>query len=300
MRPVYRKGGAPAYVLASGTHTGSSSVVLLPPTRPGGRLPLLCLALTTGCFGLVPLPEEPTSVGATSDGFLVEGTSLRDRGAGFVRARSGEGTRFGVPRLVTALEGVASSVAASFGDGSPLLIGDIGAEHGGHHLRHRSHRAGRDVDILYYLMDAEGGPIPSRSHAFSRFGFAMDEGAAVYFDDARNWHMVRTLLADASIEVQWIFCSRGIKSRLLRYAFLSEPDAEVIVRAAYVLQQPENALPHDDHFHLRIYCSADERAAGCIDVGPRWPWLRPDIEDVTGREGSGLDDATLLELLEAP
>lgn len=270
-----------------------------------GVLSRTCFAVAasfalTSCFGLVPLPEEPTSVGATSDGYLVEGTSLPDRGEGFVRARAGEGTRFGVPRLVTALETVAANVEATFGAGSVLLIGDVGAEGGGHHLRHRSHRAGRDVDILYYLEDAEGLPVPSRSHAFSRFGFAVDEGARVFFDDARNWHLVRTLLRDPSIAVQWIFCSRGIKSRLLRYAFLHEPDDEVIVQAAYVLQQPENALPHDDHFHLRIYCSAEERASGCIDVGPRWPWLRPDIDDVTGREGPGLDDATLLDLLEAP
>jgi penicillin-insensitive murein endopeptidase len=267
----------------------------------GVRAAALAL-LSTGCLGLVPVPAEPTSLGTTSDGWLVEGIPLADEGHGFVRARRGEGTRFGVPRLIAALMRAAESVDAEFGAGSPLLIGDVGSRFGGHHLRHRSHRAGRDVDILFFLADEDGWPVPSHSHAFSRFGFSDDEEAPdhTYFDDARNWHLVRTLLSDPEIEVQWIFCSRGIKSRLLSWAMLNEPDADLLVRAAYVLQQPENALPHDDHFHLRIYCSEGERAAGCVDVGPRWPWLRPDIEATSGRDGPGLDDATLLERLEAP
>lgn len=269
---------------------------------PVARAAPLVVCLLTGCLGLVPMPEAPTSLGTTSDGWLAEGIPLADEGHGFVRARRGEGTRFGVPRLVAALERAATSVEAEFGAGSPLLIGDIGSRHGGHHLRHRSHRAGRDVDILFFLSDEDGWPIPSHSHAFSRFGFSDDEEAPghVYFDDARNWALVRALLTDPEIEVQWIFCSRGIKARLLAWAMQHEPDGDLLVHAAYVLQQPENALPHDDHFHLRIYCSAEERAAGCVDVGPRWPWLRPGIEATEGRDGPGLDDATLLRLLEAP
>lgn len=264
--------------------------------------PVVLGLLLSGCFGLTPMPDGPTSLGTTSDGWLDEGVPLADEGHGFVRARRGESTRFGVPRLVAALERAAASVETSFGAGSPLLIGDIGAPWGGHHLRHRSHRAGRDVDILFFLQDGEGLPIASRSHAFSRFGFADDEELPghVYFDDARNWALVRALLTDPEIEVQWIFCSRGVKARLLSWAMLNEEDDDLLVHAAYVLQQPENALPHDDHFHLRIYCSSDERAAGCIDVGPRWPWLRPGLEETAGREGPGLDDATLLEALEAP
>ncbi len=263
------------------------------------RLAVVGIVLCTGCFGLVPLPEEPTSVGTTSDGFLVEGASLPDRGEGYVRGRRGEPTRFGTPEMIAALERAARVVEEEHGRGADLRIGDVGSPRGGAHLRHRSHRAGRDVDILFYQSDAEGLPIDSRWHHFSRFGFAPDGGDTVYFDDARNWALVRALLNDASIEVQWIFCSRGIKWRLLRYAMAHETDETLLVRAAYVLQQPANALPHDDHFHLRIFCSAEDLAAGCRDAGPRWPWLRPGIEEIPGREGEGLDDATLLDLLDA-
>ncbi len=258
----------------------------------------LVLSSTAGCWAMARLPDEPTSLGSTSCGLVCEGAELPDRGEAFLRGRPGEETRVGVPRLVDALDRAAVAVRAAHPGTRDLRIGDVGAPYGGHHPRHASHRAGRDVDILFYLEDAAGRPVPSVGFvAFSRFGHAFSEqGDLYFFDDARNWELVRTLLRDATIEVQWIFCSRGIEARLLAYALEHEPDADVLFRAPYVLQQPENARPHDDHFHVRVFCSEEERAAGCRDVGPRWPWLRPDVEAIGG-QAPALDDATLLELL---
>jgi penicillin-insensitive murein endopeptidase len=269
------------------------------------RAPVLCALLVqpwlVGCWALTPLPEDATSLGTTSAGMLCEGVDLPDRGEGFLRGRPGEETCAGVPRLVEALVHAAGAMQRTFPGTEDLRIGDIGAPHGGHHPRHASHRAGRDVDVLFYVEDAAGRPLRSAGFvAFSRFGTAFSpDGDLYFFDDARNWALVRTLLTDPSIEVQWIFVSRGLKTRLLRYALGHESDPDVLFRAAYVLQQPENARPHDDHFHVRIYCSEAERAAGCRDVGPRWPWLRPGIEAVGG-EAPALDDAALLEILRAP
>ncbi len=171
---------------------------------------------------------------------------------------------------------------------------------GGRHSRHRSHRSGRDVDLLYYLTGAAGLPVEPRGRvAFSRFGVAPDleTGELVVFDDARNWHLVRTLLSDPRLEVQWIFCSRGVKSRLLRHALASEPDRTLLLRASYVLAQPMNAAPHDDHFHVRVLCSPDERALGCRDTAPIWPWLRGGQD--ASEAAPSYDDQRLLELLGA-
>lgn len=264
---------------------------------------LVALALTSlsGCAALRPrrLGDEPLSVFGTSSGWLHRGASLPDRGPGFDRGRPGEDTRFGVPRLVDALMRAGASIEAAFPGSQPLRIGDISAPRGGRHSRHRSHRAGRDVDILYYVTDATGRALPPRGRvAFSRFGLATDPetGELVAFDDARNWALVRTLLSDPSIDVQWIFCSRGVKSRLLRYALMHEPDAALLTRATYVLAQPMNARPHDDHFHVRVLCSAEEARAGCIDVAPIWPWFRA-RETPLGEPSS---DAQMLELLNRP
>ena len=224
---------------------------------------------------------------------------MPESGPGFVRARPMEGTRFGTPRLVSALQRALALVAREHAGTGPCRVGDLSRAGGGRHERHRSHRAGRDADVGFFVADALGRPVPSpRAFAFSQHGHAFDdEGRAFLFDDARNWAFVRALLLDPEAEVQWIFVSRGLKARLLAFALAHESSPDALVRAAYALQQPERAAPHDDHFHVRVFCTPEERAGGCLDTGPRWPWLRPEVEDVAGREGPGLDDASLLAAL---
>jgi len=256
-----------------------------------------------GCLVLRPsaLGDRSLSVAGTSSGWLHRGAILPDRATALERARPGEATHSGVPRLVAALAHAAAEVDGAFPGARPLRIGDLSSPLGGRHSRHRSHRSGRDVDILYYVTGAAGVPVEPRGRvAFSRFGVAPDPetGEVVAFDDARNWHLVRTLLADPSIEVQWVFCSRGVKTRLLRHALALEPDRDLVARAAYVLAQPANAAPHDDHFHVRVLCTLEERALGCRDVAPIWPWLRARLDPSEADER--YDDARLLEILDAP
>ncbi|MFO0715127.1 MAG: penicillin-insensitive murein endopeptidase [Sandaracinus sp.] len=263
----------------------------------------LATLLLGGCLALRPvaLGDRSLSVAGTSSGWLHRGARLADRGPHFERARPGEPTRGGVPRLVSALERASSDVEHAFPGGMPLRIGDLASPTGGRHSRHRSHRSGRDVDILYYLMSPTGVPVEPRGRvAFSRFGVAPDPetGEIVVFDDARNWQLVRSLLTDPSLEVQWIFCSRGVKSRLLRHALATEPDRALLARAAYVLAQPANAAPHDDHFHVRVLCTREETALGCRDVAPIWPWLRAARDP--DEAADPYDDRHLLELLAAP
>lgn len=265
-----------------------------------------------GCFGLTPAPDEPLSWGATNGGILRRGEPLPDSGEGFVRARPGESTRYGTPRLIEALQRVAAEVSRRFPGTAPVRIGDLSSPHGGRHPRHGSHRTGRDVDVLFYVTDPTGRSRTGRGWlAYNRFGFAVEHqrpgagpgsgsGGLFLFDDARNWHFVRTLLLDEEAAVQWIFVSRGVKARLLRYAMAHEPDPRVITRAAYVLHQPERASPHDDHFHVRIMCSPRQLAAGCQDRAPFWPWLRAEWEKPLAVTGEPLDDEHLLRELMEP
>lgn len=263
----------------------------------------LATSLASGCAWMRPalLGDASASLGTTNSGWLHHGAELPDRAPSLARGRPGESTRFGTARLVAALARAAVEVERAFPGGRPLRVGDLGAPRGGRHPRHRSHRAGRDVDVLFYLTDAFGWPTEPRGRvAFSRHGVALDgtSGELVMLDEARTWHFVRTLLTDASIDVQWVFVSRGVKTRLLRHALTNEPDANVLVRAAYTLAQPSNAPPHDDHMHVRIFCSAEERALGCRDTAPSWPWRRS--LEVVDDGGESFDDARLLELLDAP
>jgi penicillin-insensitive murein DD-endopeptidase len=278
-------------------------------------LALFALAVaTSGCLGAQLADAGVVTWGTPSDGrILGRGVSLDDRGPGFVRARPGEETRFGTVALVRSLTRAAAEVATTFPGSRPVRIGDLSAPNGGRHSRHHSHRSGRDADVIYYALDAEGRPTDGAGfYAYDRFGVARDARPPVddvdapapvgrpllrYLDLARNWAFFRVLLRDDDAPVQWIFCSAGVKSQILGYAIAHERDPELLVRAAYVLQQPTDGRPHDDHFHVRLACSAHDRASGCRDTGPVWPWLRTDHEKPETEGGEVMDDAFLLEAL---
>lgn len=242
----------------------------------------LCLG---GCFGSFS-PLVPGSYGYTNAGALSAGKSMKDSGQGFVRARPGESTRFAVPRLVGALERAAAAVDEAYPGSAPLRVGDLSYPGGGKHPRHGSHRSGRDVDLVFYVTDVTSRSVRGRGWLrYDRYGVSREtagpDGGSneiFFFDAARNWALVRALMLDEEAHVQWIFCSRGVKALLLDYAAQHEPDPSLVMRASWVLHQPSSGLPHDDHFHVRVLCSAEEQASGCRDRAPIWPWLRADAK----------------------
>ncbi len=266
---------------------------------------LTLLAGSAAC-GLVPRPIEATSVGFANRGWLARGAALPDRGPGFVRAKIGDDTRFGTPLLVGLLTRAAAAVASAEPGGAPLAIGDLSGPSGGDHTSHGSHRTGRDADVLFYRVDETGHDVRgSGFYAFDERGVSQlaashagvtSLSSIAYFDTARNWAFVRALLTDSEAPVQWIFCAGGIKARLLEYAIENESDPTTLLRAAYLLHQPSTGNPHADHFHIRIACTARERALGCLDAGPIWPWLRNEHEKASFAPGRD-DDAALVQAL---
>lgn len=235
---------------------------------------------------------------------------LPNRGDGFVRALPYDDTAYGMQIVVQALQEAAVSVARSHPHGAALRIGDLSAPGGGLHPRHKSHRSGRDVDVMLYLTQMDGRSAPGDGRRrIDRFGVARlgrrsqsrrDAATTTSdlqrFDVVRNWHFVRTLLLNDRALVQWIFCSQGIKSLLLRHAVTHETSADAIFRATWVLHQPSHGNPHSDHFHIRVGCTAADRSLGCQDAGPIWPWMR-DTTDKAMTAGDRLDDAVIVQLL---
>lgn len=228
-------------------------------------------------------PAEATSVGTTSEGSLEDGfrvplTGRFHRFYGPVRAR---GTHYATLEMAALLVRAARVVADELG-GPPLVLGDISSEEGGDLARHASHNSGRDVDILPYRLDARGQP-----EAASRF--VPFDAADPRFDDARNWWLLRTLIASQRPAVQYVFVARPLRARLLAWARSHDEHPEILRRAVKVLRQPGDSSAHADHFHVRIYCSAGDLDRGCVDTGPRWSWVGKDgraapIADATGRE----------------
>ena len=186
-----------------------------------------------------------------------------------------KGSNFGTPEMVSLLARAARVVGTAV-SGPPLVLGRISKKNGGKMRPHKSHQAGRDVDILFYAIDPEG----RRKRAVGFYEFD-EAGRCLHkrckgwkFDVQRNWWLVRTMLWSKRPQVQYIFVSKGVKRLMLNYARKRQEHPEILRRAKRVLVQPGNSSPHADHFHVRIYCSAKDKRAGCKDAGPRWDWIR--------------------------
>jgi penicillin-insensitive murein DD-endopeptidase len=242
------------------------------------------LVLASACAG-PNLWTDGTSVstGTTSRGRLRRPAKLPLEGAGFaVPARWSErGFQYGVAELVEAIQRAARRVS---GRAKKVVLGvaDLSPQRGGKSMWHGSHQSGRDVDLIFYSVDPEGRPMAPPEHDMIRYdpdGKPYVRRNATYselgweqrrFDTARNWQLVESLLTDAEIRVQWIFVSEGLESRLLEHAARKQRPAWLIEYARTVLYNPADAPPHDDHFHVRIYCSRADRFHGCVDRGPVW------------------------------
>jgi penicillin-insensitive murein endopeptidase len=242
--------------------------------------------LLCGCAGPGLFTDfSSVSVGTFTSGFLRHGARLPEKGEGYVilplwLARN---SNYGTDELVAAIERVARRVRREY-PGALLQIGDLSIKGGGESVLHRSHQNGRDADLIYYAVDDKGRPAPP-AESMPRYGSDLrarspgpQEHGVVFgpfsprsFDVARNWALVRALLEEPRIEVQYLFINERLKQMLLDYARANGEDPALLDRADALLHQPGDSLPHDDHLHLRIFCSTDDRPYGCSDRGPiRW------------------------------
>ena len=181
-------------------------------------------------------------------------------------------------RSIDLVVAVARRMHAQVGD-VQLVVADLSSKGGGScPAFHRSHQSGRDVDLLYYLRDASGQPFePDAMHVFDAAGRARD-GSGLTVDVPRTWLLVKELITAPEAPVQYIFIYEPLARRLLDHAArVGEPEA-LIARARKTLKQPGDSARHDDHMHVRVYCSEADKAYGCIDMGPMELWAERQAE----------------------
>lgn len=203
------------------------------------------------------------SIGSPTDGHLVGGAHLDD--APYIRivpVYAPNDVRWGLEPLVAMIDRAARQVRRQYPD-AVTSVGHLSRAGGGDLDRHRSHESGRDADVAFFVRSATGRPLmPSRFVQFRGDGTAADWPGA-YFDDARNWLFVSALVSDPEAHVTHVFVATPLRARLLGYAERVGAPAALRMRVAEVLQQPHGALPHDDHFHVRIGCPA--HMSGCVE-----------------------------------
>ncbi len=242
--------------------------------------------MPAACAGPLAIDFSSVSLGTHADGAQRHPAVLRPDGDGYAVPRGWRGrhANFGSEELVGVIVRAARQVHREL-PGGVAAIGDLSSRMGGGSAQHRSHHSGRDVDIFYYAVDRASQPVPPGE---AMLHFAPDGRATRWsppkgvkppaspvpdhrFDGARNWAFVRALLSDPGIEVQWIFIQRGLAAALLAQGAAAGEDPALLARAAYILKQPNDSEPHDDHMHVRLYCAPGDRRVGCVDKGPmRW------------------------------
>lgn len=217
-----------------------------------------------------PAGTSPSrSIGSPDRGRLRRGVELTV--SAHLLVRPGRGSAFGTAELVGAVERAAARVAEEHA-GARLVVGDLSAEAGGRLAPHRSHRSGRDVDLGFYLLDAEGRPARApRFVSLSRSGCGTLDQRTLCFDAERNWALVTALLADPVARVQYLLVAPDLRDRLLAEGARRGAPAEQLEQVRTATASVRGSASHRSHFHARIYCPVDDRP-DCVDEPPYHAW----------------------------
>lgn len=234
----------------------------------------------------VPQPDaaRSTSIGHPAEGRIEAAVALPLQGPGFrFNSRRDSNARFATAEVVQAIARAALRVQRAL-PGSELVVNDLSLEGGGPIDHHGSHRAGRDADILFYLLGDDGAPTPSVGAPLDRDGVGFDfkdlaradDDVRVHFDAARTWRFIADLLSDPDAAVQRVFVVEHLRTLLLGEAARHPADLAQRERFAELTCQP--SYPHDDHLHVRWFCSAQDLGKGCEDLPPLYPWRAAELQ----------------------
>ncbi len=238
-----------------------------------------------------PASGEPsTSIGLCADGRLEGGVPFPKRAPG-VRLnprRLNEGGHYATVETIQAVLRAAAVVQKELPSppGTELTVNDLCFEEGGPMPHHGSHRSGRDLDVLFYLLDAEGNPRPAKGVPLDTRGRGTDfndladptDDVPVRLDAARTWRFLQALAEDEDSLIQRVFVAEHIRTLLMDHAKRIKAPRAARERVGHITCQP--GTPHDDHLHLRFFCSPEDLEAGCQDMPPVYPWHRRRLREL--------------------
>jgi penicillin-insensitive murein DD-endopeptidase len=227
------------------------------------------LGASVGCARLgVTSDGSSVSGGQPNRGWLLDGRRIADEGDGFVTHEQwrSRGLRFGTDELLDLLIHVARTIAPLT---APIRLGiaDLSRLGGGPaDPYHRSHQSGRDVDLLLYLIDETGRPYESSMmRALGDDGVAAD-GSKHRLDVPRTWQLIRALISAPERNVQYLFLYEPLSLLLLDHARSIDEPPWLVDLARIALLEPSGA-PHNDHLHVRVFCSPHDVEGDCREFG---------------------------------
>ncbi|MEM9067665.1 MAG: penicillin-insensitive murein endopeptidase [Myxococcota bacterium] len=246
-----------------------------------------------GAAPTITTPTKSRSIGRTNRGWLRHSVQL---GASPTIRLKSPSNAYGTQEMVSLLEWAAGKVNAEH-PGSVMVAGDLSRRRGGRLRPHRSHRAGRDADIGFYLRDATSGEaaVVNRFVRMSREGKGTTRDGDYAFDDARNWTFIEALMSQDVVPIQYVMVIAPLKERLLAEGRRRGADEAVLARVEEAVGPRRTGRgrwarygTHNSHFHIRIYCAQDDRPR-CQDQAPFWDWIsRPPPPRVSRRGRSSM------------
>lgn len=184
--------------------------------------------------------EEPETLGSITLGFTDAGRVINavqfPQGPHWtvVDPRNTWGTQETVDFVAAAIE----AVVAEFPDSPKLRVNHISSKEGGYLRPHRSHQAGRDVDLAFYYKPG---------HSLDR------RRPEQSIDLARNWALVRALVT--MTDVHLVLVDQRVINALYQHALEAGEDKawlDSIFRSGRD-SIVRHARRHRDHFHVRFY-----------------------------------------------
>ena len=231
--------------------------------------------------------HHSTSFGSVSagDARLEGGIRFPNRGPGFVlgKTRPNRGGRYTTVEVAQAMIRAARRVHRKYPPGK-LRIHDFSLREGGKIPHHGSHRNGRDVDVMFYLLDKEAEPVLGKGIVIDPEGKGTDFGDLGYpgddldytLDVERTWELLEALVRDKRAHLQRIFVVEHVRTLLMAYAEKNRRPKKYRRLIGHLTCQP--FTPHDDHIHLRFFCSPEDVEQGCTEMHPIYPWQKSFLE----------------------
>lgn len=211
----------------------------------------------------LPLAGPVQVIGGYAAGCLAGADALPPQGRGYQMMRLSRGKYYGHPALLRFISELGAKVAAK-GHGQ-VLVGNLGQARGGPTLvGHKSHQIGLDVDFWYWQPPREKGrkaPRVLTLYERERLESPSVIKAGVHEINPAVWTVDMVALLRLSSEhpnVERIFVNPVIKKELC-----SKFGGQTW------LSKLRPWWGHDDHFHVRLKCPADQPA--CVAQEPVAP-----------------------------
>jgi murein endopeptidase len=190
----------------------------------------------------------PLSIGTPDAGLLVNPRPMPEGPLWTIRnPLETWGTQETIDFVSTAIE----TVARRFPGSPRVVIGDISRPDGGRLNRHKSHQAGRDIDVGFYYLAGEA-PDFRVVRASSR---SRRRPAGPQLDLARTWALMRAFLTET--DVDRIFLDRSLIAVLYRYAREEEHEDRAWLADVFGHGERKGIVQHErkhlDHMHVRFF-----------------------------------------------